>query len=105
MLTRDLFGWCYLLASSACVYCQYVRELSYVDPTPLLLSASGCLPSLATIPIFIGLYRSLTNVANEGLLDTQGFYWIPTLAGPTTMAANRAGSGEEGGKMSMLYYH
>jgi len=54
---------------------------------------AGCLPSIATIPIFIGLYRSLTNVANEGLLDTQGFYWIPTLAGPTTMAANRAGSG------------
>jgi YidC/Oxa1 family membrane protein insertase len=42
---------------------------------------AGCLPSLATIPIFIGLYRSLTNVATEGLLDTQGFYWIPTLAG------------------------
>jgi YidC/Oxa1 family membrane protein insertase len=42
---------------------------------------AGCLPTLATIPIFIGLYSSLTNVANDGLLDTQGFYWIPSLAG------------------------
>lgn len=45
------------------------------------------MPSLATIPIFIGLYRSLTNVATEGLLDTQGFYWIPSLAGPTSITA------------------
>lgn len=61
-------------------------------PTPTQ-PPPGCLPSLATIPIFIGLYRSLTNAANEGLFDTQGFYWIPSLAGPVTMAANKAGSG------------
>jgi len=54
---------------------------------------AGCLPTLATIPIFIGLYSSLTNAANAGLFDTQGFYWIPTLAGPTSMAARQAGSG------------
>ncbi|PRW39360.1 ALBINO3 chloroplastic isoform B [Chlorella sorokiniana] len=45
---------------------------------------AGCLPSLATIPIFIGLYRALSNVADEGLL-TDGFFWIPSLAGPTTV--------------------
>ncbi|GLC44867.1 hypothetical protein PLESTB_001681500 [Pleodorina starrii] len=54
---------------------------------------AGCLPTLATIPIFIGLYSSLTNVANEGLLDTQGFYWIPSLAGPTTLAQRQSGLG------------
>ncbi|KAF5841180.1 60Kd inner membrane protein-domain-containing protein [Dunaliella salina] len=32
---------------------------------------AGCLPTLATIPIFIGLYSSLTNVASQGLLDTE----------------------------------
>ena len=32
---------------------------------------AGCLPTLATIPIFIGLYSSLTNAANEGLFDTE----------------------------------
>ncbi|GIL75791.1 hypothetical protein Vretimale_5518 [Volvox reticuliferus] len=54
---------------------------------------AGCLPTMATIPIFIGLYSSLTNVANEGLLDTQGFYWIPSLAGPTTLAQRQSGLG------------
>jgi len=45
---------------------------------------AGCLPTLATIPIFIGLYRALGNVANEGLLS-DGFFWIPSLAGPTVL--------------------
>ncbi|KAL4440318.1 hypothetical protein ABPG75_003319 [Micractinium tetrahymenae] len=45
---------------------------------------AGCLPSLATIPVFIGLYRALSNVADEGLLS-DGFFWIPSLAGPTTV--------------------
>lgn len=62
-------------------------EKAGVDPL------AGCLPSIATIPIFIGLYRSLSSLAQEGTLEGQGFYWIPSLAGPTTIAANRAGSG------------
>ena len=45
---------------------------------------AGCLPTLATIPVFIGLYRALSNVADEGLL-TEGFFWIPSLAGPTKL--------------------
>ena len=56
---------------------------------------AGCLPSIATIPIFIGLYRSLSSVATEGSLDNQGFYWVPSLAGPTTVAAQRAGAGTD----------
>ena len=54
-------------------------------------SFAGCLPSLATIPVFIGLYNSLTNVANSGRLDSQGFFWLPSLAGPTSLAARSAG--------------
>eukprot|EP00887_Chlorella_sp_A99_P007009 scaffold2.g7009.t1 len=54
---------------------------------------AGCLPSLATIPIFIGLYRSLSDFASSGDIATEGFYWIPSLAGPTTVAAQRAGAG------------
>ncbi|KAL6774126.1 ALB3B [Auxenochlorella protothecoides x Auxenochlorella symbiontica] len=50
---------------------------------------AGCLPALVTIPIFIGLYRALSNVADEGLLG-EGFFWIPSLAGPTT---NQGGLG------------
>lgn len=53
---------------------------------------AGCLPTLATIPIWIGLYRALSNVADEGLL-TEGFFWIPSLSGPTTIAAKQTGSG------------
>ncbi|KAG0494084.1 hypothetical protein HPP92_005078 [Vanilla planifolia] len=53
---------------------------------------AGCLPTLVTIPIWIGLYRALSNVANEGLLN-EGFFWIPSLAGPTTIAARQSGSG------------
>ncbi|KAJ4960806.1 hypothetical protein NE237_020716 [Protea cynaroides] len=53
---------------------------------------AGCLPTLATIPVWIGLYRALSNVADEGLL-TEGFFWIPSLAGPTTIASRQSGSG------------
>lgn len=63
-----------------------IYKLAGVNPL------AGCLPTLATIPVWIGLYRALSNVANEGLL-TEGFFWIPSLAGPTTIAAKQSGSG------------
>ncbi|KAJ4798024.1 Membrane protein insertase YidC [Rhynchospora pubera] len=53
---------------------------------------AGCFPTLLTVPIWIGLYRALSNVANEGLLS-EGFFWIPSLAGPTTIAARQSGTG------------
>lgn len=53
---------------------------------------AGCLPTLVTLPIWIGLYRALTNVANEGLLS-EGFFWIPSLAGPVTLADRASGGG------------
>ncbi|CAN6472534.1 unnamed protein product [Victoria cruziana] len=53
---------------------------------------AGCFPTLATIPVWIGLYQALSNVANEGLL-TEGFFWIPSLGGPTTIAARQSGAG------------
>jgi YidC/Oxa1 family membrane protein insertase len=53
---------------------------------------AGCLPTLATLPVFIGLYRALTNAASDGLL-TEGFFWIPSLGGPSTMADNTSGRG------------
>eukprot|EP00873_Tetraselmis_striata_P009006 jgi/Tetstr1/429270/TSEL_019188.t1 len=53
---------------------------------------AGCLPTIATIPVFIGLYRALSNAADDGLL-TESFFWIPSLGGPTTIAARNAGSG------------
>lgn len=50
---------------------------------------AGCLPTLATLPVFIGLYRSLTQAADEGLLN-EGWFFIPSLAGPTSIAARQA---------------
>lgn len=44
---------------------------------------SGCLFSLAQIPVFLGLYRGITLLAKEGKID-EPFLWIPTLAGPVS---------------------
>ena len=66
-------------------------EKAGVDP------AAGCLPTLLTLPIFWGLYRALSNVAASGdssVVD-QGFYWVPSLSGPTSLAAQRAGTGTD----------
>ncbi len=42
---------------------------------------AGCLPALAQIPIFIALYRSLINLANNADFN-EPFLWLPSLAGP-----------------------
>jgi YidC/Oxa1 family membrane protein insertase len=42
---------------------------------------AGCAPALLQLPIFIGLYRSLNNIALSGTLDNEGFLWLPSLAG------------------------
>lgn len=48
------------------------------DSNPL----AGCLPALVQIPIFIALYRSILNLANDNLLE-EPFLWLPSLEGPT----------------------
>ncbi|QDZ22973.1 membrane protein insertase [Chloropicon primus] len=62
-------------------------EMTKINPL------AGCLPTFASIPIFLGLYYSLGNVANEGLLENEGFFWIPSLAGPTSLALRKSGAG------------
>jgi len=42
---------------------------------------AGCLPAIAQIPIFIGLYRSLLNLAKEDKLE-ESFLFLPSLEGP-----------------------
>jgi len=42
---------------------------------------SGCLPSLAQIPVFLGVYYSVTSIAKARIFD-EGFLWIPSLSGP-----------------------
>jgi YidC/Oxa1 family membrane protein insertase len=43
---------------------------------------AGCLPSLVQIPVFIGLYRAVLDLAKENKLD-EGFLFLPNLEGPT----------------------
>lgn len=43
---------------------------------------AGCLPALVQIPIFISLYRALTNLAAANELN-EPFLWLPNLEGPT----------------------
>jgi YidC/Oxa1 family membrane protein insertase len=51
---------------------------------------SGCLVSLAQIPIFLGLYRGVRLLALDGQLD-EPFLWIPSLQGPVTAASDYRG--------------
>mmetsp|Transcript_24909 Transcript_24909/g.39113 ORF Transcript_24909/g.39113 Transcript_24909/m.39113 type:complete len:449 (-) Transcript_24909:80-1426(-) len=51
---------------------------------------AGCITSFAQIPIFLGLYRSVTRLAAEGRLD-EPFLWIPSLQGPVSAENNFRG--------------
>jgi YidC/Oxa1 family membrane protein insertase len=52
---------------------------------------AGCIPSLVQIPVFIGLYRSVLNLAKDNMLD-EPFLWLPNLEGPTYGADPAHGS-------------
>jgi len=52
---------------------------------------AGCLPSVAQIPIFIGLYRAVLTLAKQNCLD-ESFLWLPNLEGPTYGADPAHGS-------------
>jgi YidC/Oxa1 family membrane protein insertase len=52
---------------------------------------AGCLPSLVQIPVFIGLYRAVLELAKDNKLD-EPFLWLPNLEGPTYGADPAHGS-------------
>lgn len=67
---------------------QKISEIySSNDVNPL----AGCLPSLVQLPIFVGLYRAVLDLANENALD-ESFFWLPSLEGPTYGADPTKGS-------------
>lgn len=43
---------------------------------------AGCVPSLVQLPVFIGLYRAVLNLAKADRLE-EAFLWLPNLEGPT----------------------
>jgi YidC/Oxa1 family membrane protein insertase len=52
---------------------------------------AGCLPSLVQIPVFIGLYRAVLELAQENKLN-EPFLFLPNLGGPTYGAEPANGS-------------
>ncbi|RME45179.1 MAG: membrane protein insertase YidC [Caldilineae bacterium] len=44
----------------------------------------GCLPMLVQMPIWFALYRALFQLASQTDALNEGFFWIPSLAGPVT---------------------
>lgn len=44
---------------------------------------AGCVVSLVQLPVLLGLYRGIRNLAMEGALR-EPFLWIPSLEGPVT---------------------
>ncbi|MFQ5576429.1 MAG: YidC/Oxa1 family membrane protein insertase [Anaerolineae bacterium] len=44
----------------------------------------GCLPTLVQMPIWFALYRALYQLAGTSPDLQEGFFWIPSLAGPVT---------------------
>lgn len=47
----------------------------------------GCLPMLVQMPVWIALYQALYNLSSQNVALKEGFFWIPSLAGPV---ANQA---------------
>lgn len=68
------------------------RETSALYERAGVNPLAGCFPTLATIPIFWGLFRSLTDAASSGTLS-EGFYFIPSLSGPVSAAQRASGAG------------
>lgn len=52
---------------------------------------AGCIPSLVQIPVFVGLYRAVLDLAQENKLD-ESFLWLPSLEGPVYGADPTKGS-------------
>lgn len=57
------------------------------DQNPL----AGCAISLAQLPVLLGLYRGIRNLAMDGNID-EPFLWIPSLQGPVTAATDFRGT-------------
>ena len=57
------------------------QKIAEIYQTNEVNPLAGCLPAFLQIPIFIGLYRSVLNLAKENLLN-EPYLWLPNLEGP-----------------------
>lgn len=67
------------------------QKIAEVYQTNNVNPLAGCLPSLVQIPIFIGLYRAVLDLAKNNQLD-EPFLWLPNLEGPVYDADPTKGS-------------
>jgi len=58
------------------------KKISEFYQTNSVNPLAGCIPSLVQIPIFIGLYRAVLQLAKDDCLN-EPFLWLPNLEGPT----------------------
>ncbi|MEM7034387.1 MAG: YidC/Oxa1 family membrane protein insertase [Chloroflexota bacterium] len=55
----------------------------------------GCLPLIVQMPIWLSLYRALFHMAGDTEALQEGFFWIPSLAGPVGAITSTFGGGIE----------
>jgi YidC/Oxa1 family membrane protein insertase len=67
------------------------QKIAEVYQTNQVNPLAGCIPSLVQIPVFIGLYRAVLDLAKEDKLN-EGFLWLPSLEGPVYDADPTKGS-------------
>lgn len=67
------------------------QKISEMYQTNEVNPLAGCLPSLVQIPIFIGLYRAVLELAKQNVLD-EPFLFLPNLEGPVYGADPTQGS-------------
>ncbi|KAL3827100.1 hypothetical protein ACHAXA_002335 [Cyclostephanos tholiformis] len=67
------------------------QKIAEVYQTNEVNPLAGCIPSLVQIPVFIGLYRAVLNLAKDNALD-EPFLFLPNLEGPTYGADPAHGS-------------
>lgn len=67
------------------------QKISEVYQTNEVNPLAGCLPSLVQIPVFIGLYRAVLELAKGDQLN-EGFLFLPSLEGPVYGADPTQGS-------------
>ena len=67
------------------------QKIAEIYQTNNVNPLAGCLPSIVQIPVFIGLYRAVLDLAKNNQLD-EPFLWLPNLEGPVYGADPTKGS-------------
>jgi YidC/Oxa1 family membrane protein insertase len=67
------------------------QKISEVYQTNKVNPLAGCLPSIVQIPVFIGLYRAVLDMAKADKLN-EAFLFLPNLEGPLYSADTSQGS-------------